>query len=341
MSTDQAVQTLLNADIAQRHVENATIEDLRLVIGSFLEKCPDPAEYRSLIFRNVVIRYADLRDFVIPHELHFAYAFFLNELDISDSTLNSLSISGHYAKGNLGLVHVKKCREVSIQNCQIDGIYCYGAEIERIRLFGVRLGNSHTIADAEKIENITCEGNCDFYCGIWLQNLSPKDIQLNTVEAGERIRFHSVNVERSLLIQDCQIKADIEFESSSCDKFSIAASTLYGQCDMRGLDFGVLDVSNLKVGGRLLLSLNQLVSRDRWWHRLLPNTDCPSKVEKEADKDNVSVQDQLYILKEIFHANPAYHHEEDYCLYRIMELHRRRSSIFNSFILLLSKGRVR
>ena len=115
MSTDQAVQTLLNTDIAQRCVENATIEDLRPVIGSFLEKCPDPAEYRSLIFRNVVIRYADLREFVISHELHFAYAFFLNELDISDSTLNSLSISGHYAKGNLGLVHVKKCREVSIR----------------------------------------------------------------------------------------------------------------------------------------------------------------------------------------------------------------------------------
>jgi len=147
ITPEQAVETLLSPDSARRHIERASIEDLRPVIALFLERCPDPAEYNWLVFRNVVIRYADLRDFVIPHELHFAYAYFLNELDISNSTINSLSIAGHYAKGNLGLVNVKSCREVSIQNCQIDGIYCYDAEIERLHLFGVRLGNSLTVAD--------------------------------------------------------------------------------------------------------------------------------------------------------------------------------------------------
>lgn len=337
ITTDEAVRTLLRTNIEDRFIKNATIEDLRPIIGSFLEKCPDPTEYRSIIFRNVVIRYADLRDFVIPHELHFAFAFFLNELDLGNSTLNSLNISGYYVKGNLGLVNLKKCQEVSIQNCQIDGVHCFASEINRIHLFGVRIADSITIADAEKIKEITCESNCDFYRGIWFQNLSPRNISFNNIEVGEFIHFNLVNVENSILIHDSEIKADIKFETSSCNEFSLSASSIHGQCDVRGLDFDILDVSNLKVRGRFLLSPSQLISKEKSWRSLLPKTDRPSKVEKKVDRNDISVQDQLYTLKEIFHANPAYHKEEDYCLYRIMELHRKRGNIFNTFMLLIRK----
>lgn len=326
ITPDEAVQILLAPNIAQRRIENATIEDLRPVIALFLERCPDRQEYRSLIFRNVVIRYADLREFEIPHELHFAYAYFLNELDLSETTINSLSISGHYAKGMLGLVHVKKCREVSIQNCQIDGIYCYGAEIDRFHLFGVRLGNSLTIADAEKIDSIMCESNCDFYTGISLQNLSLKNIRFDALEAGKLISIRNVNAERDIVVSDSRIDADIKFDSSSCDKFSLTSSTLRGQCDARDLDFKSFNVAKASLGGRLLLNVGQIRR-----NRLGKRDKLRSKWELRTTIDVQDVQDsnvrrevaeQLVILRENFRHIPSLWREEDYCAYRLIEEYR-------------------
>lgn len=327
ITPDKAVQTLLKPDIAQRRIENATIEDLRPVIAMFLERCPDRKEFGSLIFRNVVVHRADLRDFKITRNLHFTYAYFLNGLDLRETTIDSLSIFGHYVKGILGLVHVKKCREISIQNCQIDGIHCYGAEIDRFHLFGVRLGNSLTIADAKKIDSIICESNCDFYTGIFLQNLSLKDIRFDALEAGNLIQFRGVNAESEIVISDSRINADIEFHSSYCDNFSLTSSTLRGQCDARNSDFKSFNVAKTSLGGRLLLNVDQIRrSRVGMRDRLRSKWDLQTTIDGQDVQDGSirrEVSEQLVILRENFRRFPSLWREEDYCAYRLMEEYRR------------------
>lgn len=343
LSTEDALEKLANKKWEDRTILRKTIKDLRPIIEHWVETNPDIKEFPQVLFDEVVVHSADLRGLKVPFALHFQGAYFLNGLDLGGCELNTLSISGHYLCGNLGLVSVKGWPNVSLSNIQIDAVYIYDSEISHVSADALYVADSITLAASEVRSHFTMRLNTQIKRILWLDRLKIRSLRVQDSNIEYLIRIRDVEFSNSIEFENSKLLCDLETESSNCKDLKIQRCECAGTLDFRNLDFRGLEVAGSRLTGRVLLKLEQLKKQEKTWFKRLVSSswDSPSRLNSEQMNSSEALHiaaEELFVMRENFRRIPSMSPQEDFCAYRLMETHRKlQKNLFSKFLLYLDR----
>lgn len=255
---EDAVAILKNKNWSARVIRNQHIKSVRQIIIPLLEPGSLPQDFDQVVFENIVIEQGDLTDLEIPFRLCFVNTFFLNGLDLKDSQLKHLDVSGYIGWG-LNLAETKGQPIINLNNLQADQIRVY--EGEGLDCFDISTSNigSLTLASTTIKRHITLHDNVNILDGLWLENLSiNQTVNLIQCSVQKYFRIHNVRCSGDIQLVVCDLNTPLSTRNSSCSKLNLSESNCSGRLDFRNLSFQELDVSNATITGQLLLDLNQL-----------------------------------------------------------------------------------
>ncbi len=326
ISPDEAADILLSAEWTRRVLRERTIADLREVLEHVLSRRADHSDFYQMVFQEVVIKEADLRDLALPFELRFQAAYFLDNFVLHGTNFSLLSLEGNYLGGVLSLLEVRGRPSVSLSSVQIDEVRVYGGQISGLSGRGVYLGGL-------SIANCLVAGDLSFYDSsqvrdvLAIQNVDIIGaLDLNGCELYQVSQFRRVKARRFAVV-DCKMSRELETEGSTASLLDIHGSSLSAAVDFRGIEFDELDASALKGEGAVLVEERQLRRPGRRRRLFSPSRyETPSTVIGDGANDPVAVtkaMQQLFTLRERFHRIPSMARQEDYCAYRLMEASRR------------------
>ena len=338
ISVTEAVDTLLNPEWTGRVLKERTVTNLRDVFEAVLLRSPDFKNFYQMVFTDVVIKEADLRDLDLPFSLVFQGDYFLEHLVLNRASFASLSIESSYVCGALSLVEVKGQPGIGISTSQIDDLRLYGGSVSGLHLRGVRLGG-FSLADCAVKGGVSFHDQSEVRDSFFIERVEATDaVEMVDTELHQAARIRDTRCQR-LALTSSLIQRDLTVERSEVVELDLKGTTFDGFLDLRGLQFQRIDATAIHGEGVFWLEEAQLRGQRRgWW---LPKYDTPSKIMGDGALDRPSVAkaaEQLFLLREKFHRVPSMYPQEDYCAYRLMEASRALATgRFQKGILLIAK----
>ena len=320
-----AVITFLSKSWSARVIRHKHIKCLRQIITPLLETDSLPRDFDQVLFEHVVVEQGDLTELAIPFRLCFQDVFFLDGLHLNHSRFTHLDVSG-YVGDALSLTETKGQPIVSLANLQADQIYISGGEgLDCFDISTSTIG-SLTFASTTIKRHITLHDNVSILDGLWLEALSvDQEVNLIRCTIHTFFRIHNVRCSGNIQLVVSDLNAPLSTRSSSCVKLSLSESMCSGRLDFRNLSFQEIDVSNTTITGQLLLNLSQLqrgkdsevfaVKRRKKWD-ISP---CLSPQRSSTLGEQVTVAEQLIVLRENFRRIPIAEKQEQYCAYHLAD----------------------
>lgn len=189
------------------------------------------------------------------------------------------------------------------------------------------IADNLTVAKCQ-IDHLNIGSYNDVARRIFISGVEGTNLRIEESTAGHAINLSKAKF-KSISFNNCDLNCEIETSDVTCDKLILEKCRFGGQVDLRQLTFDEINLDGSRIQSTLLLNLKQiLTAKTGRFQKFRSKYDTPSKIETAFKGDYDKAINTLFLLRENFRHIPTLSKEEDYCAYRLFNLHRRNSNVF-------------